>query len=246
MDKIIGLIPAAGKGLRLNIPFPKELYPIIRDNKYKPVAQYILENMLYVGVNHIVFVINDEKSQLIKYFGSGKRFGCNISYVVQEDLPDSNYKSTSPGLASAIDAAYHLTSGKRVVFGMADTIISPIDIFADIMTVPGDEYYVSMGLFKTDHPEKFGMVELKNIEVVNVVDKPKVTKLEYAWGFMYWHQRFTELIHTCVKNGIFDFANIINIAASKERYSVIANIILNCEYHDLGTFEEISNLNSEV
>ena len=128
-DECVGLIPAAGKGIRLGLPYPKELYPVIRDNRYKPVSQFILENMLSAGLKHIVFVINETKSQLIGFFGSGRRFNCQISYVFQEPL-DANDNSTSPGLADALDSAYHLTRGKTVYFGMADTIIHPLDVLA--------------------------------------------------------------------------------------------------------------------
>ena len=33
-EELIGLIPAAGKGVRLGLPYPKELYPVIRENRY--------------------------------------------------------------------------------------------------------------------------------------------------------------------------------------------------------------------
>jgi glucose-1-phosphate thymidylyltransferase len=69
----IGLVPAAGKGLRLGLPYPKELYPIIRNNRYKPVAQYVVENLVFAGVKQIVLVINETKNQLIGYFGNGHR-----------------------------------------------------------------------------------------------------------------------------------------------------------------------------
>jgi glucose-1-phosphate thymidylyltransferase len=128
-QECIGLIPAASKGLRLGLPYPKELYPIIRDNRYKPVAQFVLENLTTAGIQHIVFVINEAKSQLVGYFGSGARFKCNISYVIQEPSP-LNELSTSPVLANALDAAYHLRRGKMVYFGMADTIMQPTDVFA--------------------------------------------------------------------------------------------------------------------
>ncbi|MEZ4555370.1 MAG: hypothetical protein R2851_07410 [Caldilineaceae bacterium] len=45
-EDIIGLIPAAGKGMRLGLPYPKELYPVIRDNRYKPVSQFVVDNMI--------------------------------------------------------------------------------------------------------------------------------------------------------------------------------------------------------
>ena len=40
-EEVIGLIPAAGKGLRLGLPYPKELYPVIRNNHYKPISQFV-------------------------------------------------------------------------------------------------------------------------------------------------------------------------------------------------------------
>ena len=45
-EQVIGLIPAAGKGMRLGLPYPKELYPVIRDNHYKPIAQFALASMM--------------------------------------------------------------------------------------------------------------------------------------------------------------------------------------------------------
>ena len=133
-DKIIGLIPAAGKGVRLGLPYPKELYPVIRDNHYKPVSQFVVDNLTAAGLQHIVFVVNETKHQLVGYFGSGQRFDCHISYVVQESMNgNSVHDSTSPGLAHALDSAYHLTKGMTVCFGMADTIMQPIDVFARVV-----------------------------------------------------------------------------------------------------------------
>ena len=63
VDDFIGLIPAAGKGLRLGLPYPKELYPVIRDNHYKPIAQFVLTNLTVAGLQHVVFVINETNSQ---------------------------------------------------------------------------------------------------------------------------------------------------------------------------------------
>jgi len=195
-QECIGLIPAAGKGLRLGLPYPKELYPIIRDNRYKPVAQFVLENLTAAGVQHIVFVINETKSQLVGYFGSGVRFKCNISYVVQEPFPFLEH-STSPGLANALDAAYHLTRGKMVYFGMADTIMQPADVFAraQAQMQAGDDMVLC--LFPTQYPEKFGMVYHDGVWVRQIVDKPRQTDLTHMWGCMVWGARFTEHLHVC-------------------------------------------------
>src|SRR5262245_9829583 len=160
-DEIIGLIPAAGKGLRLGLPYPKELYPVIRDNRYKPVSQFVVDNLTCAGIDHIIFVVNETKHQLLSYFGDGHRFQCSFSYVIQEARQDAN-GSTSPGLAHALDSAYHLTRGKTVFFGMADTIMQPGDVFGRTFAHACPDDDVALTLFHTDRPEKFGMVETES------------------------------------------------------------------------------------
>lgn len=241
-NDLIGLIPAAGKGVRLGLPYPKELYPVIRNNRYKPISQFVVDNLTFAGLKHIVFVINETKHQLIGYFGDGHRFGCNISYVVQEPA-NGNDKSTSPGLAHALDAAYHLTRDRTVCFGMADTIMQPRDIFARALTVAQTDDDVVLVLFKTERPEKFGMVRMNNDQqVIEIVDKPKTTDLNLMWGCILWRPLFTEYLHSCVaKDGISDFARIMNDAiGSGMKFRGVQ--IDNGVYIDLGTYEEIMEM----
>jgi len=240
MNEMIGLIPAAGKGVRLGLPYPKELYPIIRDNRYKPVSQYVLENLVASGVKHIVFVINETKHQLMGYFGDGNRFGCHISYVVQEHRENDN-QSTSPGLAHALNSAYHLIQGKTVCFGMADTIMTPVDVFRRTLDAgPKDD--VILGLYPTERPEKFGMVELaEEDKVLQIVDKPDQTSLQYMWGLIVWRAKFTEHLNTCItEQGVSDFAQIMNTAI--EGGLQFRGARLDGTFADLGTYDEISEL----
>jgi dTDP-glucose pyrophosphorylase len=238
----IGLIPAAGKGVRLGLPYPKELYPIIRNNRYKPVSQFILDNMVHAGVRHIVFVINETKHQLIGFFGDGHRFGCNISYVVQENLEgDEDAPSTSPGLAHALHSAYHLIRGKTVFFGMADTILQPTNAFRQIVDNSKEE--LLFGLFTTHNPRKFGMVQMDAARrVEQIIDKPLHTDLKEMWGCMVWQPLFTEFLHhSVVELGEMDFANILNNAI---RSGMIMRgvSVENGTYIDLGTYDEIHEM----
>jgi glucose-1-phosphate thymidylyltransferase len=237
--EIIGLIPAAGKGVRLGLPYPKELYPVIRNNRYKPIAQFVVDNLTVAGLKHIIFVINETKHQLVGYFGDGHHFGCNFSYVVQESNNDQS-GSTSPGLAHALDSAYHLTRGKTVFFGMADTIMQPKDVFARAINQASADDDVILGLFPTERPHKFGMVRYDDDNrVVEIVDKPKKTDLKMMWGCIVWRPRFTEFLHDCVSvHNISDFAKIMNDAIAMG-YTFRSALMPDGVYIDLGTYEEI-------
>lgn len=241
-EQIIGLVPAAGKGVRLGLPYPKELYPVIRDNHYKPISQFVINNLTSAGVDHTVFVVNETKHQLIGYFGNGHRFGCHISYVVQE-ATNGQEQSTSPGLAHALDSAYHLVQGKTVCFGMADTIMQPSNVFAVAYEMADPEDDVILVLFPTQYPEKFGMVRLDDDKrVVEIVDKPQQTDLTEMWGCIIWRPHFTEYLHDCVhRQGISDFARIMNCAIAAG-FQFRGVPIVDGVYIDLGTYEEIMEL----
>jgi dTDP-glucose pyrophosphorylase len=237
----IGLIPAAGKGLRLKLPYPKELYPIIRNNKYKPVSQFIVDQMIDAGVHHIVFVINETKHQLIGYFGDGSRFGSHFSYVVQEQS-NKESQSTSPGLAHALDAAFHLTQGKLVFFGMADTIIQPNNVFSQGLGGIG-RFDVMLYLIDTRTPQKFGMVEATpHGEVLQIIDKPEKTELTRMWACILWKPIFTEFLHEQVAcNHVSDFAQIMN-EAIHNGLNFGSVHVKDGNYIDLGTYDEIMEL----
>lgn len=244
-EELIGLIPAAGKGVRLGLPYPKELYPVIRNNHYKPISQFVVDNLTNAGLNHIVFVVNETKHQLMGYFGNGQRFGCNISYVVQEVI-EGKTKSTSPGLAHALDSAYHLTAGKTVFFGMADTLMHPTSVFARAYeaALPDDD--VILALFTTNRPEKFGMVKMdEEMRILEIVDKPSKTDLTKMWGCIIWRPKFTEYLHTCVhEEGISDFARIMNDAITMGMKCRGVHM-KDGTYIDLGTYEEIADLDKK-
>jgi glucose-1-phosphate thymidylyltransferase len=244
-EELIGLIPAAGKGVRLGLPYPKELYPVIRNNHYKPISQFVVDSLTSAGLEHIVFVVNETKHQLMGYFGNGQRFGCNISYVVQEVI-EGKTKSTSPGLAHALDSAYHLTAGKTVFFGMADTLMQPADVFAKIYQAAAPDDDVVLGLFTTNRPEKFGMVKMdKDNCVLEIIDKPGKTDLTEMWGCIVWRPRFTDYLHECVyKEGISDFAKIMNDAIT-EGLKFRGVRAADGTYIDLGTYDEIADLDKK-
>src|SRR5206468_2623204 len=148
--------------------------------------------------------------------------------------------STSPGLAHALDSAYHLVCGKTVFFGMADTIMQPQDVFGRVYAQSKPGVDVLLVLFQTERPQKFGMVETHpGVRVLRILDKPKKTDLVHMWGCMFWGPRFTEHLRQCVKHeGRSDFAEILNKAIA-DGLIIDSSIIADGMYLDLGTYDEI-------
>src|SRR5262249_46914577 len=74
----------------------------------------------------------------------------------------------------------------------ADTILRPTDVYAQLRAHHAREQAdVTLGLFETDRPQKFGMVRLEGGYPVEFVDKPQKTDLRLMWGIGCWGPRFS-------------------------------------------------------
>jgi glucose-1-phosphate thymidylyltransferase len=243
IDNLVGLIPAAGRGVRLNLPFPKELFPIIQDGKFHPVSYSILDQITFAGVRHVVFVVNPLKHQLLQYFGNGQRFNCDISYVIQEINEEHRKVSVTPGLAEAMDAGYHLVKDKIVFFGMPDTIIRPREIYQVAFEKFKEHQDAIFCLFKATRPEKSGMTILDDDDqILEIVDKPAKTDLIWMWGTIIWKPSFNECMHHCItQKNIYDYGTMMNeILKSGLKFGGVK--FDRGEYIDLGTMDDISQL----
>jgi len=234
--KVIGLIPAAGKGTRLGWATAKELWPIeICDGLIMPVLQSTIDNMVMADVQEAVIVTTPEKPEIMRYLSTMHTM--RIAYVCQAH----NYgKGKSSGLIEAIESAYHLTKETIVVFGMPDTYVRPNTCYDGLIEkVRDDGYDVAFGLFPTETPHKFGIVDFDgNMDVRYVFEKPRTTMLQYMWGILVWSPTFTEYIHTSVQQGIVEYDIILNNALQLGM-PMCAKIVQDGQYADLGTQADI-------
>src|SRR6516162_4705942 len=85
---MIGVIPAAGAGLRIQpLGCSKELLPVgSREaggvERPKAVSEYLVERMIAAGATQICFVVSADKTDIVKYYAE-RDFEAEIFYVVQ-------------------------------------------------------------------------------------------------------------------------------------------------------------------
>ena len=247
-DRIAGIIPAAGRGTRLApLPFSKELFPLGYQNveingkrqwRPKTVSQYLVERMVRAGVERIFVILGTGKEAIMEYYGNGNRFGAHMAYLFQEELQ---------GMPFAIDLARPWLKDETVLFGMPDTIIQPANVFRLML-----EAHVSrnadltLGVFPTTTPQKFGMVELdEDDRVIRNVDKPRQTDLKYMWGLACWSPSFTELMGSFLEENRHVNREIVLSEvfeyAYREKFNIRALRLDDGEYLDIGTVDELRN-----
>lgn len=249
MNNIVGLIPAAGKGSRLApFPCPKELFPVGYQNyevkgklerRPKVVSQYLCEQLTLAGAEKIFFIVGESKHDILRYYGDGHRFDVQVAYLYQEELH---------GMPFALDLAYPWLKGdETIVFGMPDTIVEPRDAFVRLLQRQAEtQADLTLGLFATDTPWKFGMVELDAQDrVIRNVDKPRDTELRYMWGICCWSPNFTELMHSFLAANPHPEREIVLSEVFNEALrqgQLIQGVRLDDgQYIDIGTAEELDS-----
>ena len=145
-----GIIPAAGLGTRIQpLAFSKELLPVggrLANGVERPkaVSEYLVERMLYAGVDKLCFVISPGKADIVRYYGCGTS-KAQMYYVVQPE---------AAGLCDAIFRALPLVREEEPVFiGLPDTVWFPEDGYC---ALPAEG--VSLLLFPVRKPELFDAV----------------------------------------------------------------------------------------
>ena len=245
-NNIVAIVPAAGRGSRLfPFPCPKELFPVgyqdveIKGNiekRPKVVSQYLIENMISAGADRILIILGEGKSDIMSYYGDGKRFGTNITYLFQEELR---------GMPSALDLARPWVDNDTVLFGMPDTIMEPKNAFAQLRQYHDSENAVlTLGLFPTNNPSKFGMVDVDECgNVISTIDKPKESILENMWGCACWSGEFTRLMDAFLVENKYEGKEIVLgdvfDCAIDQKLKVKGLIFKDGNYMDIGTTDEL-------
>lgn len=112
MKKLTVILPAAGKGTRLNLPYPKE---ILKLDKTQALIDFSFDHFKNYNRDQVEFVvvINEYKTEIIEYLSKYKH-KYNISFTYQ-DPAELEY-------TGAIKSAYHLFGDYNVVL-LPDTIL---------------------------------------------------------------------------------------------------------------------------
>lgn len=158
-----GIILHGGHGTRLR-PLthtgPKQLLPITN----KPMSQYALEDFRQAGIKDIAIIIGDVYPEKVKeYYGDGKKFGVNISYV---------YQDNPKGIAHAIRLCKKFVGNDKFVVYLGDNVLRTglVSYTKKFLSSKTDAMIL---LCEVDDPSRFGIAELDGKTIKKIVEKPK-------------------------------------------------------------------------
>jgi glucose-1-phosphate thymidylyltransferase len=186
MNALKGLILSGGRGTRLRpitYTSAKQLVPVAN----KPVLFYGIEAMARAGIEEIGIIIAPETGEEIRAItGEGERFGVRITYIVQDE---------PLGLAHAVLTAEPFLGDSPFVMYLGDNLLQGgID---DLVTAFREHAPDALILLTpVPDPENYGVAELRDGAVVQLVEKPPEPKTNLALVGVYM---FTPAIHDAAR-----------------------------------------------
>ena len=222
-----GIILAGGSGTRLR-PLTKvtskQLLPIYD----KPMIYYPLETLMRAGIKDIMIIVApDHAGDFLKLLGSGKEFGCDFVYEIQ-DKP--------AGLAEAFIIGRHFIENDNVTLILGDNLYE--DDFADAIQSfqSGGRVFAK----KVVDPERFGVVEFdENNKAVSIEEKPENPKSEYAvTGLYIYDNTVVEKVRSLKPSarGELEVTDLNNLYLQENTLDVS---FVDGKWFDTGTFESM-------
>ncbi len=168
------LVLSGGKGTRLyplTYTSAKQLIPVAN----KPVLFRVIEAVVEAGITEIGIVLGDTAEEVKSAVGDGSRWGVQIAYIPQE---------APLGLAHAVKIAQDYLGEERFVMFLGDNVIEG-GISSLISQFETSEYNCQIVLTKVEEPQQYGVAELRNGQIVRLVEKPRQPKSDLALVGIY-------------------------------------------------------------
>ncbi len=225
----IPVILAGGMGTRL---FPltkvtnKHLLPVGKE----PMIYHPVKQLVGAGIKEILVVTStDHMGDVVNLLGSGKGFGCEFTYKVQED---------ALGIAHALALAENFVAGNRVAVLLGDNIFERT-IEPYVERFRKQERGARVLLKSVNDPERFGVAALDEYHVISIEEKPEQPKSNYAvTGLYMYNGQVFDVIKTLKpsQRGELEITDVNNFYIKQETvtYEVVKGF-----WSDAGTFESL-------
>ena len=152
----------------------------------KPILFYAMECVVAAGITDVGMIVGDTEAEIRAAVGDGGRWGCRVTYIRQ----------TAPlGLAHAVKEAQSFLKDDPFVMFLGDNLV-PDGITAFVERFRSSRPEAMILLARVQAPERFGVAELRDGQVVSLEEKPKLPKSDLALvGVYLFTPRIFEAVH---------------------------------------------------
>ena len=226
-----GVILVGGLGTRLH-PLTKVTSKHLLPVGNEPMIFHSVKQLTAAGITDILIVTNAQYvGDFVNALGSGKDFGCEFTYRVQEE---------AKGIAHALALAEGFTAGDRIVVLLGDNIFEH-SIQHAISDFRGQQKGARVLLKQVDDPKRYGVAVLnRKHQIVEIEEKPIQPKSDYAVvGVYFYDASVFDIIRTIEPSAREEYeitsVNNVYIDRGQLEYSLVEG-----EWVDAGTFDSLA------
>ena len=226
-----GVILVGGLGTRLH-PLTKVTSKHLLPVGNEPMIFHSVKQLTAAGITDILIVTNAQYvGDFVNALGSGKDFGCEFTYRVQEE---------AKGIAHALALAEGFAAGDRIVVLLGDNIFEH-SIQHAISDFQGQQKGARVLLKQVDDPKRYGVAVLnRKHQIVEIEEKPIHPKSDYAVvGVYFYDASVFDIIRTVEPSarGEYEITSVNNayIDRGQLEYSLVEG-----EWVDAGTFDSLA------
>ena len=232
-----GVVLAGGTGSRL---FPltkvtnKHLLPVYD----KPMIYYPIRTLANAGIDQILLVTGGKNAgEFLRLLGNGKDFGLkHMNYTYQE---------REGGIAEALALAEHFADGGPICVVLGDNLIE-YNICQAAENFERQAKGAKVILKNVPDAQRFGVAEIQGNRVINIKEKPKVPKSDFAViGIYFYDGSVFEKIRRLKPSGRGEL-EITDVNNFYIEEGTLTYEILEGWWTDAGTFESLLRANNFV
>jgi glucose-1-phosphate thymidylyltransferase len=166
-----GVVLAGGTGSRLN-PLTKVTNKHLLPIYDKPMVYYPIQTLVNAGIQEILIVTGGKNAgDFLRLLGNGRDFGLkHINYTYQEG---------EGGIAEALGLAEYFAAGEPICVVLGDNIIEN-NICHAVESFQKQKTGAKILLKEVSDAQRFGVAEVRGNQVLNIEEKPKNPKSNYA------------------------------------------------------------------
>ena len=191
--KMKGVVLAGGLGTRLH-PLTKVTNKHLLPVHNQPMIYYPIQTLINAGIDDIMIVTGGNSAgDFLKLLGNGRDFGLkHLSYAYQEG---------EGGIADALALVEHFADDQPICVVLGDNIIEG-NIQAAAQAYLQQSKGAKILLKKVHDPQRFGVPEIDGDKVLQIEEKPKNPKSDYAViGIYFYDSTVFEVIKTLIPSG---------------------------------------------
>jgi glucose-1-phosphate thymidylyltransferase len=177
----------------------------------------------------LVITSTHHMGSVVQSLGSGKRFGCEFTYRVQEE---------AGGIAHALALAEAFSAGERIVVLLGDNVFE-YSISPHVNDFRRQKCGARVLLKEVGDPERFGVAALDEKVIVSIEEKPTQPQSKFAVvGCYMYDERIFEIIGRTKRSARGEYEiTAVNNAYIEDRqleYGFVKG-----RWTDAGTFESL-------